>query len=520
MSELDSVARVVINVRDGAISRQGFGVPLILAYHNHTPGRVKAYSRWEEMLDDGFVSSDAAVRQARALKSSGPTTVPRFLVGRLSTPPPAKVVMLTPSPDVKALFSATLNGDVFSTVIYKYTPVAANAVDYVLTINGIPYTYTSDASATAAEIVAGLSALVNADSACPVVGSGSTVLVLTARNGLTPADIAIVASTNLGGAGAPTGAEIVSTLLALINASSVPITASGSGTLILTADVAGEPFALEHSANFAATETTTWDSTAKDALTADLVAIRSADTSWYLALSDGSSLDEILTLAAAVEGMDSTILFVSTGDAGVLSSGSTTDVGKRAKALNYKRTAGMHTDHPGTYPMATLAGIALPRAPGSITLSYKSLPGQVARSYSEEERAQLELRNMIRYVTIAGQDVTRNAKMFGGQWIDITIGIDFVKARIQEEVFLKFKTTGKVPMTQKGAEGVGDAVRLALKAAQTNQIIAEGTWTVNVPKVSAISPTDRQDRHLTPVTWFATFVGAIESVDIEGDVMF
>lgn len=521
MSELDSVARVVINVRDGAVSRQGFGVPLILAFHNHTPGRVKSYSRWEEMLVDGFSVNDAAVRQAKALKSAGVSSVPRFLVGKLLTAPPAKVVTLTPTPDVRQHSFVKIGEETFSTIILKYTPTVANSTPYSVTLNGGVYTFTSDASATGAEITGGLAALINGDPAAPVTASGtSTQLILTARSGLDADDVEVSTSANMGAPAAPTAAELVTTLTALINASAIPVTASGTGTLVLTADAAGEPFALETSEGWSMTETTTWDTAAKTALTEDLVAIRNADSSWYALLASGSSTDEILTLAAAVEGMDATILFASTGDAGVLSGESENDVGAQGEALGYNRTAVMHTDHPGTYPMTTLAGVGLPRAPGSMTFSYKRLNGQKARAYGSEEITQLEARNMLRYTTIAGRDVTRNGKMLGGQWIDITIGIDFMKARIQEEIFSTLAGSPKVPMTQAGAESIGAAVRLALSMAEENEIIEAGTWQVTVPTVAEMSSTDRQNRHLRPVTWFARFVGAIESVLVEGDVMF
>lgn len=60
------------------------------------------------------------------------------------------------------------------------TPTAVNSTVYNMSINGRAYSYTSDGSATAAEIVAGFTALIDADSDNGVVCSGTNTLILTA----------------------------------------------------------------------------------------------------------------------------------------------------------------------------------------------------------------------------------------------------------------------------------------------------------------------------------------------------
>lgn len=59
------------------------------------------------------------------------------------------------------------------------TPTAQNTTRYAVFINGVEYAYTSDADATAAEIVTGLSSAINGGTV-PVTASGSTTLILTA----------------------------------------------------------------------------------------------------------------------------------------------------------------------------------------------------------------------------------------------------------------------------------------------------------------------------------------------------
>lgn len=61
------------------------------------------------------------------------------------------------------------------------TPTAVNSTNYVLYVNGSTYEYLSDSSATAAEIVAGLLAEINANPDSPVTASGTNTLILTAK---------------------------------------------------------------------------------------------------------------------------------------------------------------------------------------------------------------------------------------------------------------------------------------------------------------------------------------------------
>lgn len=115
---------------------------------------------------------------------------------------------------------------------------------YTETIAGVPYSFTSDGTPTAAEVVAGLTALINADSGCPATASGTTVLILTGK--VSGAQWTYSGTTNLTQtlASLQTNAtDVVTGLKNLINADSgCAVTATGTTTLIMTAKVAGVAF--------------------------------------------------------------------------------------------------------------------------------------------------------------------------------------------------------------------------------------------------------------------------------------
>ena len=115
---------------------------------------------------------------------------------------------------------------------------------YTETINGTPYAFTSDGTPTAAEVVTGLTALINADGTCPSTASGTTTLILTGK--VSGNSWTYSGSTNLTQADStafPVATTIVTALKSSINADGpLPVTASGASTLILTSDILGTAF--------------------------------------------------------------------------------------------------------------------------------------------------------------------------------------------------------------------------------------------------------------------------------------
>lgn len=71
----------------------------------------------------------------------------------------------------------------YNGVSVQVTPdVSLQAIQsFIQTLDGVDYDYLSSATPTASEVVAGLSALINADILCPVTATGTEVLTLTSK---------------------------------------------------------------------------------------------------------------------------------------------------------------------------------------------------------------------------------------------------------------------------------------------------------------------------------------------------
>ncbi len=65
-----------------------------------------------------------------------------------------------------------------NTVTFTLTPTAANSTVYSGTVDGVVWTYTSDSSATLAEVLAGIAAAIDAQTTATVTNTGTTVTVV------------------------------------------------------------------------------------------------------------------------------------------------------------------------------------------------------------------------------------------------------------------------------------------------------------------------------------------------------
>ena len=115
-------------------SAQGFGVPLIMGYHNNWIERHRLYTSLQGLLDDGFLVTDAIYLMAEKIFTQ-PITPPTVAVGRMA---------------FQSVQSINL------------TPDAQNEVSYNVEVNGLTATFVSDATALVAEITAGLKLAIDA----------------------------------------------------------------------------------------------------------------------------------------------------------------------------------------------------------------------------------------------------------------------------------------------------------------------------------------------------------------------
>ena len=425
---IGEIVRVTITRGTKSVSRAGFGTPLILTSEAaFTPDLVKTYTSISGVADD-FLTSTAAYKMAQKL--FGQERKPKQIKIGKRTAMVAQVNTLTPNVSVQS------------------------AQSFIVTINGVAFDFVSDATPTAAEVVTGL--------------------------------------------------------IALINAGSEPVTASGTTTLILTADVAGTGFSISSSANMANVATT-----ANNGIVEDLNNIIEVDNDFYCVLTTDKSDGEILNLAAAIEALRK-IFIVSKNTAGILESGSS-DLGSQLKALSYTRTALLWSADFANGPEGAWAGGVLPLDPGSETWKFKTLVGITADKLTASQEAQAKLKKVNIYTTIAGVGIVSEGYMAVGEFIDTIRFIDWLQAQIEEAVFSMLVSVPKVPFTDKGIASVELQITKCLQRGVAAGGLSEDPAPyTEVPKAADVAALDRADRLLPDMKFGGTLAGAIHFVEIEG----
>lgn len=135
MSALDRVVSQTISSSSAALTRTGFGTPMLLGYHNEYSDRVREYSAGSivtDMIADGFASYDPLVRMAGVVASQSPA--PAIIkIGK--TTAPDQVVTVTP------VVAGMVTGETFTMTIRYHndttesiTPIAYNGTDTVADI--------------------------------------------------------------------------------------------------------------------------------------------------------------------------------------------------------------------------------------------------------------------------------------------------------------------------------------------------------------------------------------------------
>jgi len=354
----------------------------------------------------------------------------------------------------------------------RITQVAPNQA-YNITLNGIPYTYTSsNLVQNADEIVNGLVAEINrapqlVDVTAENVGQG----VLNIESG------GIVSTFSLS-----VTPDVMETQIGLIQLPLVAVNPVGD----------------------------------------DLTAINNANNTWYALIATDRTPSTVKLIADWVETRIK-LFGTASADPVIINSPAGTDTTSIAAILNqagYVRTFVMyHQDANFDYPEAAWFGRVLPLEPGSETWKFKTLNTISYSNLTTTQSNNALAKRANTYEFVAGVGITANGTVAQGEYIDIVRGIDWLTARIQEYVFTTLVNVPKIPYTNAGIAVIQAQVLRALELGISNQFISDDPApTVTVPLAEDVPPADKANRILRNVRFQATLSGAIHAVRIFGNL--
>ncbi len=453
---LQDLVNVTIDKQTASVTRVGFGTPIIMSTEADEDNRftttAKIYTDLDQMgvNGDNFDTAGVAYKEATTIFSQNPK-VDKIVVGKRTLPPTMKV---------------------------EFTPVAKNLTAYAVTIGGRgaagadveTFTFTSDATAIASEIIAGLVALINA---------GAQKVLAT---------------------------DVASTTMTIESA----VSAGG-------ATATGKPFTIQVNRELLKPQNITAD----PGIVTDVDAVRTAtdgNDEWYAAYLDSFGKAEIIAMAAKIETLVK-MYFPTTFDADVLTA-VTSDVGSTLQASGYVRTALQWHETPLFSDLgAAWGGKLLPSDPGSVTWKFKSLAGPAYSLLTPSELAELKGKGVNNYIRKAGNSMMQEGVTSGGEYIDITRGIDFIQARLQENIFGRMINLPKIPFTDPGIAIIEAEVRGVMDLGISKGIFAaDPAPTVSVPLAVDVDTNDKANRLLPDVNFTAVLAGAIHFVEVNGTV--
>ena len=432
---ISDVITVNIVAQVANISQQGFGTELLVSYEAGFSG-VRTYSSAADVSAD-FATTTVTYERALAYFSQNP------------------------APTALKIYSSALK----PTQQFEFTPVVVNNTLYSFTIaaqGGAPHvvTYTSDGTATAAEITAGLKTALDA-LALAVTSSqqaGNTVLRIVAN-------------------------------VAGVHFKVSPLNALG----LLDPNMA---LVQNH---------------ADPGIATDLAQAILLDSDFYTIATLFNSKLVIDAAAAWAEGAARlyTPDSIDTNVTDTPKSG-TDDVGESTQANAYDHTSVWHTPSSGDALETGLQGKLSTFEPGEETWAYKTIAGVLVGSYTPTQRTNMKAKNVNWYETMASVNLTFFGICASGKFIDFVRYSDFLKARLGERILGLLAKLPKLPFNDKGFAAVEKEIRGQLQSDEDRGALNSG-WTVLMPKLASISANDKAARILRNVQVSAVFSGAIHT---------
>jgi len=440
MASLDDIVSVQIALQTTGVTRGDFGTPMIVAPLMTFAERVRVYTSYAAAAADDLPPS-----LLTALSDC---------FGQIPRPRQVKVGR-----------RAVLKG-----VVEVASLIALGT--YSLKVDGQTYSFTADATPTAAEIVRGLALAITRD-------TDETITATVVGNTLEVAWISTVGAVDL-----------------LTNLQWGTISPLAAGTA--TAD--------------------------------DLTAILDEDSNWYGLVMVERVKQTQMNAAAWTEANDK-LFITATNEAEVLNPALATDLISVLKNTRYYRTAVLfHTNALTEYPDAAWAGRVFTIQPGGETWALKSLASVTPSPLTSTQKQTVVNKGGNTFEFYQAQiALTNPGKVAAGEWIDVIRFRDWLKDTIQVNMTQMMINRDKVPYTDGGIQLCVSNLRKSLQEGQNvggiapDELDAAGTtvpgFVITYPRSTDLAPSIKASRVLS-LGFTARLAGAIHVVEITGALAY
>jgi len=276
-----------------------------------------------------------------------------------------------------------------------------------------------------------------------------------------------------------------------------------------------------------------WHNSGSETITEALTAVNEDNQNWYgFSTLDITPADVVLASAWAIS--NKKFLFTASANSLIVTGTKASDTTSIAYLLN-QATANKTTLFYNSKVRSVVVGEELlgyadvafmsyvsAQTVGSYTTVYKTLANCTIDNLTSSQVNNAFDKNTNVYIEIAGTNCTDGGRVTdgnaNGEWTDTEIGLDWLQARIQEEVFTIFKNNKKIPYTNTGATSVEQGVETVLKRGVSQDFIAEYTTTRGAVEEQSVA--DRTARIYNGINFDARLAGAIHTTTINGTVRY
>lgn len=225
--------------------------------------------------------------------------------------------------------------------------------------------------------------------------------------------------------------------------------------------------------------------------------------------------DSLQDIAEYVESKGDKMLFVTVKDLSEVASLTTQD---HTVAFQY-----YEGDSAKPEAVAALAGYVAGKAPGSLTYKNLMLKGLNPLPLSDSQIVAATEKNVITFVTKAGDSVTTEGKVLSGEYADIIDAKDYIIQQIEYQTQRLLNTSDKVPYDNNGIAMLESVCVNVLQDAYNNGMIADDedglpNYSVNYAPREETDENDRVVRKYVEGSFTFALAGAIHEAEIRGTI--
>ncbi|MCE5168971.1 DUF3383 domain-containing protein [Paenibacillus profundus] len=240
------------------------------------------------------------------------------------------------------------------------------------------------------------------------------------------------------------------------------------------------------------------------------------DMGWYYLLSADNGPETVEALAAELEKEDYRLFVTRVADKTKL---------QALKAKGYTRTAAFYHTDADAYPDAALVGAVGSADVGSVTWKFKACTGIAPLKLTASELMEIHDGGAFTYVNKQGEARTSEGKTVSGEYIDVIMSRDYVRARMEAQIQQLLNQSDKVPYTNAGIAQIESTVVNVLQEAFRMGIIAaddsgEPLFGTSFLLRNEVDPSDRANRDYRGGSFWFEIAGAVHQVRIKGVIRF